>query len=264
MRIPVAQGRGFTAADHAAAPRVVVVNRTAAERFWPGASPVGARIRFFGNDPDWWTIVGVTGDVRHFGLESEPRPELYMAFAQGPPVGPLLAVRTTTDPSSLAGAVRRAIHEIDRDVVISNEASMSDLVSASVSRRRLTLLLLSGFAVAALGLAGVGLYGLLAYLVAERRQELGVRLALGATPRDLFTLVVGQGLTLTGIGLAIGMAASLLLSRAISSLLYRTSPLDPVALIGVTLVLLATAAAACAAPARRAARADPMLALRAE
>jgi len=264
MRIPVIEGRAFASNDTSSAPRVAMINQTAAARFWPGASPLGARIRFFGNDPTWWTIVGVAGDVRHFGLEEEPRPELYMAFSQGLPNGPILAIRTSTDPAALAETVRRTIQDIDRDVVISNEATMSELVSDSMSRRRLTLLLLSGFAIAALGLSAVGLYGVLAYLVTERRQELGVRLALGATPRDLFKLVVGQGLALTGIGLAIGLAASLLLSHTIASLLYRTSPLDPVALVGVSVMLLVIAMLACAAPARRAANADPLIALKSE
>ncbi len=265
MGVPIMAGRSFNEQDNAQAPLVALINEASARRFWPGEDPVGKKLRpFAGPNAPWWTIVGVIGDIRHFGLDTEPRPELYIHFLQGTPTNPLLAIRATSDPESMVAAVRSRMREVEKDLVIYNVTPMSELVAESVSPRRFNMLLVALFSSVALLLAAVGIYGVISYAVKQRTGEIGVRMALGANRRDILRMVVGQGLRLALIGVGIGLAASLALTRFAASLLFGVSPTDPLTFGFVTILLLLVASLACYLPARRATKVDPMIALRSE
>ncbi|MFN8062378.1 MAG: ABC transporter permease [Vicinamibacterales bacterium] len=263
MAIPLLEGRGFSDDDTAGSPAVMLVNRRAAVRLWPGEPAVGKRLRTSG-DADWATVVGVVGDIRHFSLDREPEAEVYIPFSQGPPFSPFVAIRVHDDPAALASAVRAIARELDPDVLLGEVTTMDALVDESVARPRLNARLMSGLALAALALAVLGLYAVLTHATTQRTAELGVRAALGATGLDLFRMVIGQGLWLTAIGLAVGVGLSAILTRLLSSLLYGVTALDPLTFIGVPVGFVAVALVACAVPARRAIRVDPIVALRGE
>src|SRR5512146_1403705 len=245
LRIPVARGRTFTAADRADAPPVVVVNDAMARQFWPGDDPLGARLQVNWNDatahPE---IVGVVGDVRTSALDAEIHPMIYYVEAQAPTGELTLVVRHSGDAAALVSAVRSAVRDLDRDVPLTDVASMSTRLTRSMADRRYPMLLLSGFAVLAVLLAAVGQYGLLSYAVSRRTQENGVRLTL--------------------LGVAIGAAASALAARALGHLLYGIGPTDPVTFVAVAVLLVAVALVASYVPAARATRVDPVVALRTE
>ncbi len=266
MGIPVVKGRALEDQDTPESRLVAVINETAARRFWPGEDPIGGRVRFFGSDPNlpWWTIVGVVGDVKHFGLDSAPRPEVYMHFGQGPPISPFIAVRTSVDTTGLTATVRDTIRAIDRDVVIYNVATMPDLIRGSMVQRRFNTLAVGLFAAIALTLAALGIYGVLSYSVRQRTHEIGVRMALGAAHGDVVKLVLKQGLALVLIGVLTGLPAALALTRLLTSMLYEVAATDPPTFIVVPLILLVVALLATYLPARRATRVDPMIALRHE
>jgi putative ABC transport system permease protein len=266
MGIPLRSGRVFTERDTAAAPLVAVITEGAARRFWPGLDPLGRRVRFLpgGSDAPWHTIVGVVGDVKHFGLDAEARPELYMHFDQGPPGGPLLGIRTSGDPSSLAAAVRRELRRLENQLVISSVKTMAELVSQSVAQRRFHALLLGGFAALALALAAVGIYGVMAHAVMQRTHEIGVRMAMGARPGDVFRLVIGQGMLLAFLGVGMGLAGALGVTRFLKRLLFGVEPIDLLTFGAAALFLVMVAFVACFVPARRATHVDPMVALRYE
>ena len=266
MGIPLRTGRVFTERDTAAAPPVAVITEGAARRFWPGENPIGRRVRFLpgGSDAPWYTIVGVVGDVKHFGLDAEARPELYMHFDQGPPGGPLLAIRTSGDPTNLAAAARRELRRLEKELVISRVKTMTELVSESVAQRRFHALLLGGFAAVALALAAVGIYGVMAHAVTQRTHEIGVRMAMGAQPGDVFRLVIGQGMLLALLGVGIGLVSALGVTRFLERLLFGVEPMDLLTFGAAALFLSAVAFVACYVPARRATRVDPMAALRYE
>ncbi len=265
MGIPLKEGRVFEERDLPDSPRVGLVTESAARRFWPGEDPLGKRIRFFG-DPNapWWTIVGVVGDVNHFGLDVAARPEVYMYFKQGPPVSPFIAIRTTGDPSALVSNVRQQMLGLEKELTIYNVAPMTDLISESVSDRRFNMLLVAMFSAIALILASIGIYGVISYSVRQRTHEIGVRMALGAKTGDILRLVVGQGMALILTGILSGLAASYALTRVMSSLLFGVSATDPMTFVMVPMILTGVALAACFVPARRATRIDPMEALRYE
>jgi len=266
MGIPIVKGRALEEQDGPESRLVAVINETAARRFWPGADPIGARVRFFGSDPNlpWWTIVGVVGDVKHFGLDLAPRPEVYIHFGQGPPISPFIAVRASIDPTGLTAAVRDTIRAIDRDVVIYNIATMPELIRGSIVQRRSNTISLGLFAAIALTLAALGIYGVLSYSVRQRTHEIGVRMALGAAHRDVVNLVLRQGLALVLIGVLAGLLAALALTRLLSSMLYEVAATDPPTFIIVPVILILVALLATYLPARRATRVDPMIALRNE
>ena len=267
MRIPVLAGRNFTAAEAAQAnDKVALVSAALARRVWPNESPIGQRLRIGGADAPSRTVIGVAGNVRHGGLDATTTmqfyiPERQMFFADNQE---MLVVRTTGDPAALAPAVRRAVAAIDPTQPIDKISTMEDVVSASTSQRRLALILFAAFAMAALLLAVAGIYGVLAGSVSERTREIGVRSALGATPRSIVALVVGQGGRLAALGMALGLAGSFALTRYLRSLLFGIAPDDPVTLAGVCALLACVTLGACIVPAVRAARVDPGTALRSE
>jgi putative ABC transport system permease protein len=265
MRIPVARGRTFTAADRADAPPVVVVNEAMARQFWPGDDPIGARLQVNWNDatahPE---IVGVVGDVRTSALDADMRPMIYYVQAQEPTGYLTMVVRHGGDPAALASAVRNAVRDLDRDVPLTDVATMSTLLTRSMADRRYPMLLLSGFAVLALVLAVVGLYGLLSYVVSRRSREIGVRMALGADRSAVLRMVLRDGVRLTLAGIVIGAAGGVLAARALGRLLYGVGPTDPLTFVAVAGLLAVVALVASYLPARRATRVDPVVALRTE
>jgi putative ABC transport system permease protein len=262
MGIPVLRGRSFTAADDADAPPVVVINQTMARQLFANADPVGKRIRTNLASP-WSTIVGVIGDVRHSGLEAAPAPEMYISSLQGPPTNPFIVIRTSGDPSALAGTVRGELRSLDKDIAAYDIRPMAQVRAESVGERRFVLLLVAAFGALALVMAAVGVYGVMALIVSERTSEIGIRLALGAQPRSVLRLVVVQGVTLAAIGIAVGVTASLTLTPLLTAQLFGIRPQDPATMAIVPALLLIVAAFACYLPARRAMRIDPVNALRA-
>jgi len=265
MRIRLARGRTFTAADRADAAPVVVVNEAMARQYWPGDDPLGARLQVNWADPTAHPeIVGVVGDVRTSALDAEIHPMIYYVEAQAPTGELTLVVRHSGDAAALVSAVRGAVRDLDRDVPLTDVASMATRLTRSMADRRYPMLLLSGFALLAVLLAAVGLYGLLSYVVSRRSQEIGVRMALGAGRRAVLRMVLGDGVRLTFVGIAIGAAGGVLAARALGRLLYGIGPTDPVTFVAVAVLLVAVALLASYVPAARATRVDPVVALRTE
>jgi predicted permease len=269
MGIALMRGRQFGREDRADTPSVAVINETMARRFWPGEDPLGKRITpgaAGSTDPDdWITVVGIARDVRQFELEAEPKPQMYLSYEQAAFFEPGdLVVSTEVEPLSLAGAVRQAVWSVDRDQPVSDIRTMQDVLSTSLARQRFSTLLLALFAAVALALAAVGVYGVMSYTVAQRTHEIGIRLALGAQGGDVLRLAVGQALRLVCAGAVVGLLGALALTRVMSSLLYGVSATDPATLAGISAVLVGVGLLAGYIPARRAAKVDPMIALRYE
>jgi len=261
LGVPIIAGRAFTAHDNADAPLVAMVNQVAARRFWANQNPIGKRIRV-GNLPKPFEVAGVLGDVKNAGLALAAEPEIYLPLAQLVSTYMCLSVRTAVDPHSVASAVRREIGAVDPDEPLTRVMSAEELLESASAQPRFTTFLLGAFAAAALLLDVIGIYGIIAYSVAQRTQELGIRIALGAANTDIFRLVIGGGLALTLAGIAIGLAGSLALTRLLSSMLYQTSATDPVTFAASAALFVAIAMLAGYLPARRATRIDPTLALR--
>ena len=261
MRAPLLAGRQFTAADNAQAPKVLIVNQTFAHRFWPGRNPVGKRV-VVGRWPEPAEVVGVAADVKNRGLAQNAQAQVYIPFAQLPWGNMNLLVRTAMVPLSMAAAVRAQISAADPDQPITDIQTADELMGTSLAQPRFTMLLLGSFAAAALALAIIGVYGVLAYSVEQRRHELGIRVALGAERADILRLVVRQGLALAVGGIFIGLLAALLLTRLMSSLLYKVGTRDFTTFALAPMVFLAIALLASFLPALRATRTDPMEALR--
>jgi putative ABC transport system permease protein len=264
MEIPVTAGREFTEQDNATGAGAIIINETFARRYFPNGDAVGKRMKLRGDDNPWLTIVGVVRDVKHSELTAQPRMEMYLSALQSPFNFMNIVVRTSTDPASLTTAVRKEVWAVDKDQPVSDVQTMLQLVSNSVAPARFNTLLLGIFASVALMLAAIGLYGVMSYSVTQRTHEIGVRMALGAQRRDVLRLVVGQGMILALIGVALGLAAAYAVSRVMSSLLFGVSATDPLTFIGLAVLLAAIALLACLIPARRATRVDPMIALRYE
>jgi len=269
MGIPLRRGRLFRDGDVAGAPRVAVIDETLASTCWPGADPLGKRIHqgVFSDKKEeerWITVVGVVGNVRHSGLHVEARPQLYFPAAQYPTQLMSLAVRTQGDPLRLAGSLRATVHAVDPDQPLSDILPMDELVDHSLAGRRFNLILLSLFAALALVLSAVGIYGVMAYSVAQRTREIGLRMALGARRRAVLALVVREAGILTVTGLAAGLLLSLLATRLMASLLFGVGANDPVTLTAVSAVLALVSLGAAYLPGQRATRVDPMVALRAD
>jgi putative ABC transport system permease protein len=245
---------------------VLIINETAARRYWPGQNPVGGHVSFTTGrtPPTWLEIVGVVKDVLHDGPEVPVKPTIYLPFLQLPQQFMVAVVRTDTDPAGLTSAVRGAIAVVDKDQPVLMMRTMDDIYSDSVAQRRFNTALIVTFGALALILAMVGVYGLMAFAVTQRTHEIGVRIALGAERLDVLNLVLVRGAELTAMGVGIGMAAALTTTRLMRGLLFRVSPFDPLTFAGVAVLLTAVALAACYIPARRATRVDPMVALRYE
>jgi putative ABC transport system permease protein len=258
LGIRLIEGREFVDADRTAP--AAVVNEAAAKRWWPGQSALGKRLRF-GPRSEWMTVVGVAGDVK----TAYGDVQIYnLLQPQNMESDTTLVARTSADPAALAGALKGQVWSIDPRVPVTEITTLTQAMTESMSRPRFNLVLLSSFAAVGLLLAAIGIYGVISYSVGQRTQEIGLRMALGALPRDIRRAVVGEAVLLSGIGLAIGVAGALAVTRVMRSMLFEVSPSDP-ASFGVTVaVLAATAVAAAWVPARRAMRVDPMVALRAE
>ena len=265
--IPLRLGRPFAWSDKAGSPRVVIINEALARRHFPNQEPLGQRLHLdvaTGKIDEGWEIVGVVGDVRQHGLAQDARPCVYRPQAFSFLSSGNLLVRTTAAPLALAETVRKAVLEIDPSQPVANIRSMEEALAGSMAERRFILLLLGGFAGTALLLAAIGLYGVIAFAVSQRTREIGIRMALGASRRSVLRLVLGSGMKLVGIGIAVGGAAALGLTRLLGRMLYDVEPTDPATFASVALLLLLVSLFASLLPARRAARVDPIVALRSE
>jgi putative ABC transport system permease protein len=264
MGIPLLRGRVFTDRDVAGAPRVAVINETMAKQFFPNEDPIGKRIHVTNGPEVFREIVGIVGDVKHNGLDQETQPQTYMSFAQEPDRGMTLVLRSDADPATLSAGIRSEVLNIDKNQPISSIRPLSEILADSVAQQRFSMLLLGVFAAIALILAAVGLYGVMSYSVTQRTHEIGVRMALGASSRDVLRLVVGQGIALALIGVGIGLMAAFALTRLMESLLFGVTATDPVTFGAISLMLMGVAFVASYIPARRAMKVDPMVALRYE
>jgi predicted permease len=266
MKIPLISGRFFTEQDKKDSMLAVIVDQNLARAYWPGIDPAGRRLKLGGvnsNSP-WRTVIGVVGNVKQYALDTDSRVALYLPHLQAPINSMSVAVRTTTDPHSLAAAVTREARMIDPNVPIYDVKSMEQWLSASLARRSFAMLSLGLFAMVAALLASLGIYGVMSYAVAERTREIGIRMAMGAQTRNVLKLVIKQGMSLAGIGVGIGLVMAAIMTRVMANLLFGVKASDPLTYSVIALLLAGVALLACYLPARRAAKVDPMVALRYE
>ena len=269
LEVHLLEGRLFGSEDRANSPGVVVINETFKNYGWPNRSALGQRLHINSDGPKapWYTIIGVVQDVRERGLDTGMKLGVYMLVDQVPNlwgVPGVLAIRTAGDPQGLISAARQAIWAVDRDQPINDIRTMDDILDLEVANRRQQMTLLAGFAMLALVLASLGIYGVLSYRVTQRTREIGVRMALGASPGSVVQMVLTQGLKLTALGLAIGLLGAFWLARLMKALVYGIGTADPATFAGTAALLAAVAIVACVIPARMAARVDPVIALREE
>jgi predicted permease len=277
MGIPVVRGRDFSSADRFSerdltdldAPRpagVAVINEAMAKRFWPSGDPIGATIVLFDDQTfaAYRTIVGVVRDIRVESVESAAAPAVFLPLAQNPGRGLSLVLRTDVPPEQLVGAVTSRLRAFDSAISVSSVRPLDAVVGGALSRPRFTMLLVSGFAMLALVIAGVGVFGIIAFLVAARTQEIGVRMALGARPASVIWLVLRDGLRSVLLGVAVGSIAAIMVARAMQALLYRLGPVDGVSFVTSAALMLLAAGVAAVMPARRAVGIDPLRSLRSE
>ena len=269
MGIPLLAGRDFAETDTKQAPNVVVINESFARRHFAGDNPLGHRIRLQGQERDPLLIVGVVGDVRQLGIDKQPVPEAFVPFLQDPlsktyQRSMTIVARTKSDPAAVAGSLRAALTSLDKSLPVYDLKPMTEYLRDSLARRRFNLILLTAFGGVALALAAVGIYGVISYGVTQRTHEIGIRMALGAKKGDVLRLVVRQGMMMALVGVAIGLLASLALTRLMESLLFGVSVTDPLTFTMIALLLTSVALLACFVPARRAAKVDPLVALRYE
>jgi putative ABC transport system permease protein len=265
LGIALRQGRAFTAEDTKQSAPVVIINEELARRYWPGADPTGQRFRLSAKS-DWVTIVGVAGNVKGSGsLAEDVLPlQIYYPQAQATASNFFIVVRTTAEPTNLVATLKSQIQGLDPKLPIKKITTADEIIGEALSRQRFSLLLMTIFAGIAMGLAAVGLYGLMSYLVNQSTREIGIRMALGAQTGDVLKLIVGQGMALTITGVGIGLAAAFGVTRLMTSLLFGVSATDPLTFVVIAALLIGVAATACYIPARRATRVDPMVALRYE
>ncbi len=261
---PLKQGRLFTDDDNESATRVAIINETMARAFFANGNPIGQRIALKGDPDKPLEIVGVTADVKQFGLDKENKPGFYQPYRQKDVAFMNLVVRTTADPETMISALRSRILSVDKFTAISRVRTLSDLVSESIAQPRFYTLLLAIFAGIALTLAALGIYGVVAYSVSQRTHEIGIRVALGAEASRILRLVVGRGLILILSGVGIGLGGAFALTRLLTGLLFEVRATDPTVFAVIALLLIAVALAACLVPARKATRVDPLVALRHE
>jgi len=261
MGIPVVEGRAFDERDRIGSPRVCLINRAFARKYFPDQDPVGRRVVVAWTNEAPTEIVGVVGDIRQDGLTADPKPTVFMAQAQVPAYITHLVVRTSVDPRGLVNAIRRSVHEVDKGQPVSDVKTMEEHVSASLARPRLDSAMVAAFAGLALTLAAIGLYGLMSYAVGQRTHEIGIRMALGAERWDVLRLILGQGLVLTFVGAGLGLAGAFGLTRLLANMLYGVTPTDPLTFAAVSAALIIVAGLASYVPARRATKVDTMVAL---
>lgn len=264
---PLLRGRDFLESDTSDSPPVVVINNTMANKFWPGEEPVGKQVGLGSSRFPLMTIIGIVADVKRLSLRESPGPEMYVPYTQK--VYPSMQImhvvlRSTNDVASVTGSVREAINKLDPDLPMAKVTTLTNLVDNSLAQPRFSMLLLSAFGAIALLLACLGVYGVISYSVVQRTQEIGIRLAVGAQPRQVLAMILGQGARLAGIGIAIGLLAALAVTRIMASFLYGVQATDPITFASVTLLLIVVALLACYLPARRATRIDPLIAIRYE
>ena len=264
--IPLRRGRLLSDGDKAGAPQAVLISESLAKKQFPGRDPIGSRVHVGPMNRPWYTVVGVVGDVKQASLAESQSDAVYITPDQSWFVDDTmsLVVRTRGDAAPLAKAVRQAIWSVDKDQPVVRVATMDDLIATSAAQRRFSLIVFQAFAFAGLLLSATGIYGVLSATVTERTREIGIRSALGAAPRDILAFVLRQGMTLTFLGVVVGLAGAIGAGRGIATLLFGVSPLDPVTYFGVVALLLVVSAVACWVPARRAAQVDPASTLRAE
>ena len=263
MGIPLLKGRAFSDRDTPQTPVNIIINEALQRRFFPNEDPLGKSLKVMDGNPH--EIIGVAGNARQWGLNLPPSPEIYVSTTQLPNEETVsLVVRTQADPAGLAEAVRRAVRAVNPDAPVFRVRTMEDVISASTAAGRFNTILMTVFAVVALLMAAIGLYGVMSYSVTQRTHEIGVRMALGAQKRDVSRLVVGQGMILTLAGVVLGLGAAYALTRFMATLLFGISPTDPVTFAVIALLLTVIAFVACYLPARRATKVDPMIALRYE
>jgi len=276
LSIPLLQGRSFTEEDVYEAPRVVIINKTMANRFFPNENPVGKRLALGGRKnpgqpdtgpsgrPPWMEIVGVVADTKNLSLNAETVPDVYVPYWQWPMQSPTLVVRTAASPAIVAAAIRSEAKAVNKNVPLPIVRTMDEILADSVAQPRDQTMLVGLFGIAGLILATVGIYGVTSYAVSQRTHEIGIRMVLGATRTDVLRLVVGQGFKLTLIGVGIGIISALGLTSFLSSSLYGVKPTDPMMFTLLSLVLTIVALIATYIPARRVTKVDPMIALRYE
>ena len=266
LGIPIVRGRDFTPADSLNAAGAVILNETIVSRYWPDQDPIGQRLKIGppGSENPWMTIVGVTKDVRHFGLDSDARREMFRPYSQAVWPTMTITVRTATEPLAMAASVRSALARIDPDQPVSRIRTMDQVIEESIGSRRFPMLLLALFSAVALVLAAIGVYGVVSYIVSQRTREIGIRMALGARAAQVTRLVLQRSLVPIGAGIVAGIAGSLAASRLLTALLFHVEPGDPAVLGAIVLLLGVSAIAACLVPARRAASVDPLVVLRDE
>jgi putative ABC transport system permease protein len=262
--IRMLSGRDFSEDDVSGTQLVAIINETLARRFWGNENPIGKYVIISDGVEAPRQIIGVVGDVKQIQLDAEPRPQLYLTYLQQPNDSMFLAVRSTSNPTMLASAIRNEVLALDRDQPIYNVKTMQERLSYSISQKRFSMIFLCLFAAIALTLAAVGIYGVVSYSVMQRTHEIGIRMAVGAGQRDILSMIVRQAMVLVLIGVGIGLASAFALTRLMSSLLYGVSPTDPPTFIAISLLLIAVALAACFIPARRATVVDPIVVLRYE
>jgi putative ABC transport system permease protein len=267
MGVRVQEGRVFTDHDTADAPPVAMVDETFVRAHFPQGDALGKRFRFGRSSPEdkdvkWMEIVGVVSHVKNYGVDQESRVEIYLPYFQSPVTNATLLVRSSTDPAALAASVRQAVKAVDPEVPVYSVRTLAEIVSDRTAQRRLAVMLITVFAAVALLLAAVGIYGVMSYAVAQRTQEIGIRMALGAERRDILRMVLRHGSLMAAAGIGLGLAVALGLARLITSLLFQVSATDPPTFSVVPVVLIAVALLACYIPARRATRVDPLVALR--
>jgi putative ABC transport system permease protein len=261
MGIPLLRGRGLSLVADSASPEEAMINRAMAERYWTG-SPIGRRFQW--PSGPWLTVVGVVGDVRQVTPDQPARPEFYLSSLRRPGQEMSFVVRTEGSPEQFSAALTRAIHEVDPEQPVFGVMPMEQLLASATAERRFSLLLLLLFAGLALLLSAVGIYGVMAYTTTQRSHEIGIRMALGARSGEVLSLVLGQGMRLVAVGLAVGLIGAWALSRVLVSQLYGITARDPVTYVAVAVLLAAVALLATYLPARRAAHVDPLIALRSE
>jgi len=266
MRVPLLRGRSPGEQDDEKSPISVVISETMARRFWPDDEPIGKRFKFGGQQSraPWMTIVGIVCDVKTEGLDLENRPAFYRSFLQASSLSLMLVARTSGDPAALSKAIQREVQSVDPELPVFAIKPMEEVMASAIAERRFTMMLFGIFASLALALAGVGIYGVMAYTVAQRTHEIGIRIALGAAAGDVVKMIVGQAARLALLGVGVGVALAFALTRLMSSLLFGVTATDPLTFAAISVVLAGVALLASYIPARRATKVDPMIALRCE